>query len=132
MNSSREGVAMKFVCLIHVDPSLMAGMTQADHDALDARNYEEDQALLRSGRLITAGPLGEPHTATLVRERNGKVSMTDGSYAETKEHLGGLVIIEAASREEAVRILSEGDMARYGTLEIREHWALEPPKRREG
>lgn len=117
---------MKFVCLIHVDPSRFEGMTDADHKALNALNYAEDQELLKSGRLITAGPLGEPHTATLIRERNGKVSMTDGAYAETKEHLGGLVVIEAADRAEAIRILGVSSMARFGTLEIREHWALEP------
>jgi hypothetical protein len=118
---------MRFICLVHVDPSLMEGMTAADHKALDAKNYHEDQALLRSGHLISAGPLGEPRTATLVRIRNGKLSMTDGAYAETKEHLGGFVLIEADSREQAIALLADSSMAQYGTLEIREHWALEAP-----
>jgi hypothetical protein len=118
---------MRFICLVHVDPSLMEGMTDADHKALNAKNYREDQELLTSGHLISAGPLGEPHTATLVRSRQGKLSMTDGAYAETKEHLGGFVLIEAESREKAIELLANSSMAEYGTLEIREHWALDAP-----
>ena len=115
-----------FICLIHVDPARFEGMTEADHKALNDRNYREDQELLKSGRLVTAGPLGEPETATLIRERDGKVSMTDGPYVETKEHLGGVVIIKAKDREEAIAILGDSAMAKFGTLEIREHWPLEP------
>jgi hypothetical protein len=121
-------IKMRFICLVHVDPSLMEGMTDADHKALNAKNYAEDQALLKSGHLIAAGPLGEPQTATLVRVRNGRLSMTDGAYVETKEHLGGFVLIEAESREQALELLAaDNSMAQYGTLEIREHWALEAP-----
>ena len=116
---------MKFICLVHVDPRRMAGMTDADLKALDAENLVEDQRLLDSGHLIAAGPLAEPETATLVRAVDGKVSMTDGPYVETKEHLGGFILIEAESREEAVALLGTSAMARYGTLEIREHWSLE-------
>jgi hypothetical protein len=117
---------MRFVFLVYVDPAKFAGMTEADHKALDAENYAFDQRLLKSGHLILAGPLGEPHTATLIRNVNGKVSMTDGPYVETKEHLGGIVIIEAKDREEALALVKGDAMARYGTIEMREHWALEP------
>lgn len=118
---------MRFMILVHVDPAKMAGMTEADHRALDAENYASDQALLSSGRLIAGGPLGEPQTATLVRSVGGKVSMTDGPYVETKEHLGGFVLIEAKDRAEALEIAARDAMTRYGTLEVREHWALEAP-----
>jgi hypothetical protein len=120
-------IKMRFICLVHVDPTLMEGMTEADHKALTAKNYAEDQALLKSGHLIAAGPLDDVETATLVRVRNGKMSMTDGAYVETKEHLGGFVLIEAESREQAIELLADSSMAQYGTLEIREHWALEMP-----
>ncbi len=116
---------MKFVCLLHVDPSKFAGMTAAEQAELDADNLAGDRRLLESGHLITAGPLAEPETATLVRNVNGQLSMTDGPYVETKEHLGGIVVIEAASREEAMSLLADSKMAKYGTLEIREHWSLE-------
>lgn len=117
-----------YVCLVHVDPRKFDGITEADQRALDAENYEADQKLLKSGHLITAGPLAEPQTATLMRIVDGKVSMTDGPYVETKERLGGLVVIKADSREEAIELLlKDNSMARYGTLEVREHWPLEPP-----
>lgn len=116
---------MKFICLVHVDPAMMDGMTKADHEGLNADNLAGDQRLIASGHLIAAGPLAEPETATLVRVRNGKLSMTDGPYVETKEHLGGFVLIEAESREQAMELLADSAMARYGTLEIREHWSLE-------
>ncbi len=118
---------MRFVILVHVDPSKMAGMSEADHRALDAENYRADRALIESGHLVAGGPLAEPETATLVRNTGGRVSMTDGPYVETKEHLGGFLLIEAKDRQEALAIAARDAMARYGTLEVREHWALEPP-----
>jgi hypothetical protein len=105
----------------------MSVMTPAEQEALNADSLAGDQRLLESGHLIAAGPLAEPETATLVRmAANGKVSMVDGPYVETKEHLGGFVLIEAKSRAEAIELLSaDAAIAKYGTLEIREHWALE-------
>lgn len=117
---------MRFMIFVHVDPAKMAGMTEADHRALNAENYESDQELLRSGRLIAAGPLGEPETATLLRTVDGRVSMTDGPYVETKEHLGGFLLVDVKDRAEALEIAVRDPMSRYGTLEVREHWALEP------
>lgn len=119
---------MRFMILVHVDPSKMAGMSADDFKALDAENYAADQELLASGHLIAAGPLADPGTATLVRNVGGKVSMTDGPYVETKEHLGGFVLIEAKDRDEALAIAARDSMARYGTLEVREQWALQPPE----
>lgn len=121
---------MRFICLVHVDPARFEGMTAADHKALDAENYAFDQALLKSGHLIAAGPLGEPQTATLIRREDDGVSMVDGPYVETKEHLGGFVLIEASDREEAIALFAKDAMARFGTLEVREHWALPPPETR--
>jgi hypothetical protein len=117
---------MKFVCLIHVDPAKFVGITAAEQQALDADCLAGDRRLLESGHLIAAGPLAEPETAILVRAVDGKLSTTDGPYVETKEHLGGFVLIEAESREQAIELLlGDSAMANYGTLEIREHWSLE-------
>lgn len=115
---------MKFICLIHVDRAKMAAMTEADRVALDKESREGDAKLLESGHLIAAGPLAEPETAVLLRNVKGKLSVTDGAYAETKEHMGGFVLIEAANREEAIELLAGAEMAKYATLEIREHWPL--------
>jgi hypothetical protein len=117
----------RFICLVHVDPQRFVGITEAEDRELQIDSYEGDQRLLRSGHLIAAGPLGEPEGATLIRIRDGKLSMTDGPYVETKEHLGGFVLIEAKDRAEAIELLGDAAIAKYGTLEIREHWALQPP-----
>ncbi len=117
---------MRFLCLVHIDKTLIAAMTPEEDAALQRDSYEADQALYRSGNLIAAGPLEEPVRATLIRERNGSVSTTDGPYVETKEHVGGFMLIEAANREEAVR-LATGSIARYGTIEMRESWELAEP-----
>jgi hypothetical protein len=55
----------------------------------------------------------------MVRRRDGKLSTTDGPYAETKEQLGGLLIIEARDLDEAIAIAQQGPMADYGTVEVR-------------
>jgi hypothetical protein len=123
---------MKFVCLVHVDRSRFEGISAAEQAEVDQDALEGDRRLLASGHLIAAGPLAEPETATLVRIRDGQLSMTDGPYVETKEHLGGLVIIEAESREQAIGLLGDSKLAAYGTLEIREHWALEDYLEKEG
>jgi hypothetical protein len=99
---SSKAEAMKFICLVHVDPAKFAGMTPLEQQALDAENLAEDQRLLESGHLITDGP-----------------------SVESKEHLGGFILIEADSREQAIGLLADSAMAKYGTLEIREHWSLE-------
>ncbi len=123
---------MKFICLVHVDRARMAAMTQAEQAALNVASLAGDRLLLESGHLIAAGPLAEPETATLVRNVNGRLSVTDGAYVETKEHLGGFVLIEAESRAEAIDLLADIEMAKYATLEIREHWALEDYAGRSG
>jgi hypothetical protein len=117
---------MKFICLVHVDSEKMSVMTAAEQEALNVDSLAGDRRLLESGHLIAAGPLAEPETATLVRmASNGKLSMTDGPYVETKEHLGGFVLIEAKDRKQAIELLADAAIAKYGTLEIREHWSLE-------
>ncbi len=116
---------MRFVLLVHVDPRKFEGITEAEQKALDAQNLAEDKALLENGQLIAAGPLAEPETATIVRSSDGEISMTDGPYVETKEHLGGFVLVEVKDRAEALELAKSSAMARYGSIEVREHWSLE-------
>jgi len=75
--------------------------------------------LRRSGHLIAAEPLQSARTAATVRVRHGKVSVTDGPFAETKETVGGFFVIEAADRDEAIRIASRWPSARLGSIEVR-------------
>ena len=83
-------------------------------DELDARNH-----------LLVAGALQPVHTAVSVRVRNGRFSSTDGPFAETKEQLGGFVLIDAIDLNEALQIVAKNPMARFGTIEVRPIMPLE-------
>lgn len=109
---------MRFVCLFHIDPDLIGKLDPAGLEAFDKANRDADAALIASGHYVSALALAEPRTAVTLRRRSGRVSATDGPYAETKEQLGGLLIIEAADRNEALAIAQQGPMADFGTVEV--------------
>lgn len=115
---------MRFVCLVHVDKSLMAAAAPEDLAALDQQNQDCNAALKASGHFILDLALKEPETARVVRSRDGRVSATDGPYVEAKEHLGGFLLIEARDMDEAVAIASRDPMARYGSIEVRAELGL--------
>jgi hypothetical protein len=116
---------MQYLCLVHVDGAMMAALTPAEDKQLTRRSLAYDDELRASGHFIAANALQGPETATIVRVRDGKVSMTDGPYVETKEHLGGFILIEARDHAEAVAIAQKIPMAGYGSIEVRPEFALE-------
>ncbi len=71
------------------------------------------------GRYIAAEALQRVETATVVKVRSGKVSITDGPFAETKEQLAGFYLIDAANLDEAIQIASKIPPARVGSIEVR-------------
>jgi hypothetical protein len=75
--------------------------------------------LRASGHFITGTPLHPPHTATTVRVRNGRVSVTDGPFAETKEQLAGFYLIDARDLNEAIQLASRIPPAQFGSIEVR-------------
>lgn len=109
---------MRFVCLFHIDPELIGKLDPAGLEAFDKANRDADAALIASGNYVSALALADPDAAVTMRRRNGRMSATDGPYTETKEQLGGLLIIEAADRDEALAIAQRGPMADFGTIEI--------------
>jgi hypothetical protein len=110
---------MRFMCLIYIEPDRMVGMTPADFEKLDNDTIEEDIAIKAAGKLVLATPLQEPKTAITLRQRNGVTRTTDGPFAETKEHLGGVVIIEAKDMEEAIALSRDAAILRIAAMEIR-------------
>src|SRR5205085_6701481 len=78
-----------------------------------------DQSLRNAGRCLASEALQPVHTAATVRVRNGKVSVTDGPFTETKECLAGFYLIEAASLNDAIQIASQIPPARVGSIEVR-------------
>ena len=110
---------MKFLCTVWLDGKALDALPQAEKEALDRASLAHDQALAASGKLLAAQALQSPDTAVTVRRRNGQVSVTDGPFIETKEYLGGFILIEARDRDEAVKIASTVPVGRYGPIEVR-------------
>jgi len=109
---------MKFLCIICAE-KVMEHMEPADAD----RHYDEygefTRAIRRSGHLLGSNRLLPPETAKTVRVRDGKVSTTDGPFAETKELFGGYYLIEARNMDEAIEVASRIPGARLGCVEVR-------------
>jgi hypothetical protein len=117
---------MKFVCLIYEIPNNPLG-PQTEREAQDLVNehLDYDETLRLNGHWLTAQALQPAETATTVRVRNGKISITDGPFAETKELLGGFVLIEAKDMEEAIQIAAGIPSARIGFVHVRSVYELE-------
>lgn len=110
---------MKFLCTVWLDGKAMDALPQAEKAALDRDSLAHDERLMAAGKLIAAQALQPPETAVTVRVRKGKVSVTDGPFIETKEYLGGFLLIEAGDRDEAVRIAAGTPICRHGPIEVR-------------
>ena len=109
---------MKFLCLICAE-TLMEQMSAADAEKHYLDYTEFTEAMRESGQFIGCNRLLPPEAATTVRVRNGKISTTDGPYAETKEQLGGYYVIEAEDMNDAIRVAAKIPGAWHGCVEIR-------------
>jgi hypothetical protein len=123
---------MRFIVLVYEDPAVNAGISQAVREDLDDKVFSYVSDLERSGKLIAGGPIETPEKATLIRSVNGEMSMTDGPFVETKEHLAGFLLIEVADREEALKLAAQFPRAHLGSIEVRHHWKLKQPTKAEG
>ena len=103
---------MKYLCLVYLDEKRLDELP--DEDCVDF-----DTAIRKSGHCIASEALESVQTATTVRVRNGKVSVTDGPFAETKEQLAGFYMIEARDLNEAIQLASKIPPARVGSIEVR-------------
>lgn len=103
---------MKYLCLVYLDEKRLDELPDEDCVAYDT-------AIRKSGHCIASEALESVQTATTVRVRNRKVSITDGPFAETKEQLAGFYMIEAKDLDEATQIASKIPPARVGSIEVR-------------
>ena len=110
---------MKYLCLIYDEEKTIAGMSKADTEAFMGEYFAFTDNIKKSGHYLSGEALKPVHTATTVRVRNGKVSTTDGPFAETKEQLGGFYMIEAKDLNEAIQLAARIPGARYGGVEVR-------------
>ena len=118
LERDEEGT-MKYLCLICIEEKKLDALSVSEFDALnrEARAYEEE--LRRSGHVVVAQTLEPVQTATTVRIRNGRVSTTDGPFAETREQVGGFFLVDAKDLNEAIRVASKIPSARLGCVEVR-------------
>ena len=110
---------MKYLCLVYVEEKTLHAMPQNERIALSNESMAYCDDLQKQGQLLAASPLHPVETATTVRVREGKTSTTDGPFAETKEQLGGFLLIDVRDLNDAVRIASKFPAAQYGSIEVR-------------
>ena len=110
---------MRYLCLVYVDREIVGNISPERDRRLQVESAAYDDSLKDRGHFITADALSEPETAVTVRSRNGKVTTHDGPFAETKEHLGGFILVEARDLNEAIDIASKIPMAEMGSIEVR-------------
>jgi len=109
---------MKYLCLICAE-RMMEQMPEADAERHYREYAEFTRAIRQSGHLVAVNRLTPPASATTIRVRQGKVTATDGPYAETKEQLGGYYVIEATDLDEAIEVAARIPGAWIGCVEIR-------------
>jgi hypothetical protein len=110
---------MKFMLLIYNDSALLDALPPGEADGMMRDCLAHADELRRDGRLIESQMLEGTERAKSVRIRGGRLSATDGPFAEVKEVLGGFNLIEAADMDEAVRIAAQFPWARTGCVEVR-------------
>ena len=110
---------MKYLCLIYENEKNWETMAPAQYESIMHEYFDFTEDIAKNGKLIAGEALQPTGTATTVRVRNGKLSTTDGPFAETKEQLGGFYLIEAKDLNEAIQIASRIPTARLGSIEVR-------------
>ena len=110
---------MRYICLVHFEPSLMINMPPAGQQDIDRRSMAYDKKLESEGHYVISQAIQDGNSAVLVRVRDGQMSTTDGPYMETKEQMAGFILIEARDMNEAIRIAGGIPLAELGTIEVR-------------
>ena len=112
---------MKYICLGYYEPAKHAAMTEDERNAMFDECFEYDDYLRANGHCWPGRALQPPETALTLHWKNGKVATTDGPYAETKEQLGGVGVLEARDMNHAIQLISQHPTLKYGTL-----WEIRP------
>ena len=110
---------MKYICLGYFDEKTWDAVSGSERSALMDECFAYDCLLRKSGHLVGGEVLQSARNATTLRWKNGKVSITDGPYAETKEQLGGILVLEARDLNHAIQLMSKHPGVKAGPFEIR-------------
>jgi hypothetical protein len=109
---------MKYICLGYIEPG---NMSERERNTMLDECFSYNDEMRKNGHLVDQQPLQPPNTAVTVYWKNGKVAVTDGPYAETKEQLGGLLVLEARDLNHAIQLISQHPVVKLkcGLIEIR-------------
>jgi len=119
---------MKYLCLVYYDEKDLDALSKSEFDTLVGESLDYDDVLEKGAHLVAANALEAVNTATTLRIRNGRISATDGPFAETKEQLGGFILIEARDLNEAIQLAAKIPPLRLGCIEIRPVRELQHPR----
>jgi hypothetical protein len=120
---------VKYFCFGYLDVKNWETKSESEQNAMIDDCFAYDATLKKNGHWVFGEGLQGPDNATTLHYSNGKVSITDGPYAETKELLGGLLIIEARDLNHAIQLISKHPGVKMGTWEIRPAQEIEPMMR---
>ncbi len=110
---------MKFICLGYIEQGKFESMTEEAQKAMLDECFEYDDQLRANGHFTAGEALQPSNTASTVGRQSGRVMVTDGPYAETKEQLGGILVLEARDLNHAIELISQHPGVKYGPWEIR-------------
>lgn len=110
---------MKYLGIAYEEERKLNELSQAEWQALRQETLDYVESLRKTGRLIVTQALQSATTASTVRMRDGRLAITDGPFAETKEQIGGFFLFEARDFQEAVQIAAKWPSARIGSIEVR-------------
>jgi hypothetical protein len=110
---------MKYLCLIYENEKSFETIPPAEGEAIMNEYFTFTEDIRKNGKYVAGEALQPTTTASTVRVRNGKVSTTDGPFAETKEQLGGFYLIEAKDLNDAIQVAAKIPSARFGSVEVR-------------
>ncbi len=110
---------MKYICLGYIEPNKFENMSESERNAMLDECFTYDDELRKNGNFAAGEALQGANTAATLRWKNGKVMITDGPYAETKEQLGGILILEARDLNHAIQLMSKHPGVKAGPFEIR-------------
>lgn len=110
---------MKYLCMVFYDEKNLKALSAAELQVLDDESLTYDNTLRERGHFIAAQALESVQAATTVRLRNGRVSVTDGPFAETNEQIGGFILIEAQDLNKAIQLAAQIPAIRLGGVEVR-------------
>lgn len=117
--TDQEEHSVKYICLGYIQPGKFENMTENERHAMLDECFDYDDNLRANGHFAAGEALQPPGTAMTLYWKNGKVAVTDGPYAETKEQLGGILVLEARDLNHAVQLISKHPGVKYGPWEIR-------------